>query len=415
MSGVLPKDGLHDRQLVPGFTSLLAVAQLVTWGAIYYSFTLFVEPMEAELHLGRTGIMGAMTLGLLVCAMCSPFVGLLVDQGRARRVMAGGVLLAGAMMVAWSMVETTAGLYVVWSGMGVAMAATLFEPAFAVLVRALGDASKKEIANVVVVSGLASTLFIPLTHALIDAYGWRGALLALAAIHVCVTGTIYLLILKRDIQSAHIAGDLPRPGIPVMTTLKAPSFWCLSIGLATAYLVGSGLILHILPMLTERGFTTDQTALAAAFYGLSLMAARVLLMRFAVRMRLDILILMAIGPVILGLVYLYVGVNSPLTIIAYTALLGCGNGLLTLVKPYAVAQLFDPASFGAINGAMTTPMFIVRALAPISLAGIWTMTGSYETSAWILGGLLVLAFAALQAGLFLAKPSTSNTANHSEL
>lgn len=61
------------------------------------------------------------------------------------------------------------------------LAATLYEPAFAVLVRTLGDLAKRGIATMTLIAGFASTAFIPLTHILIEDFGWRAALQGLAA------------------------------------------------------------------------------------------------------------------------------------------------------------------------------------------------------------------------------------------
>ena len=41
----------------------LATAQLVSWGILYYGFSLFVVPMESELGWSRTALNGALSLG----------------------------------------------------------------------------------------------------------------------------------------------------------------------------------------------------------------------------------------------------------------------------------------------------------------------------------------------------------------
>ena len=47
----------------------LAVAQIVSWGSMIYSFPLFLEPMEGELGWSRTELTGAYSLSLLVAGL----------------------------------------------------------------------------------------------------------------------------------------------------------------------------------------------------------------------------------------------------------------------------------------------------------------------------------------------------------
>ena len=66
ISGLIAPNRSYVRLVWP-----LSFAQLVSWGAVYYSFTLFLEPMEAELGVARTDLTGALTLGLLISGIGS--------------------------------------------------------------------------------------------------------------------------------------------------------------------------------------------------------------------------------------------------------------------------------------------------------------------------------------------------------
>ena len=45
---------------------VLSLGQLITWGLVYYTFPLFVVPMEKELGWSRNEMFGALSAGLLV-------------------------------------------------------------------------------------------------------------------------------------------------------------------------------------------------------------------------------------------------------------------------------------------------------------------------------------------------------------
>ena len=162
----------------------LAVAQLVSWGTIYYSFSLFVVPMEAELGWRRETINGALSLGLMVSGLMAYPVGALIDRGRARAVMTAGSLLAAALLAAWSQVADVASFYLLWLGLGAALAATLYEPAFAVLTRRFPDGYRARITALTLIGGFASTVCWPLSAVLLNQMGWRGTCAAYAAVEL---------------------------------------------------------------------------------------------------------------------------------------------------------------------------------------------------------------------------------------
>jgi hypothetical protein len=126
-------------------TCALAAAQLVSWGAIYYAFSLFVVPMESVMGWSRTATNAALPVGLLVSGLAAYPVGTWIDHGHGRRVMVCGSLLAAAMLALWSQAESIVTLFVVWVGLGAAMAATLYDPVFALVTRDYPDGFRTKI------------------------------------------------------------------------------------------------------------------------------------------------------------------------------------------------------------------------------------------------------------------------------
>ena len=93
---------LPGRLIVPA----LSVAQLISWGAMYYGFAVILDPMSAELGLSRTRLSAGYSLGLLVAGLAAWPVGMLIDRGRARAVMTAGSLLAGLGLALHATVQT---------------------------------------------------------------------------------------------------------------------------------------------------------------------------------------------------------------------------------------------------------------------------------------------------------------------
>src|SRR5476649_1417104 len=123
---------------------VLSLGQLITWGLVYYTFPLFVVPMEKELGWSRDQLYGALSAGLLVAGLCSIPVGAWIDRGHAWMLMTGGSVLTAILMFVWSRTDSLAVFYALWIGLGTSQAVTLYEPAFAVITRVYGPRRSEE-------------------------------------------------------------------------------------------------------------------------------------------------------------------------------------------------------------------------------------------------------------------------------
>lgn len=400
LARLLAPDPTYARLVWP-----LATAQLVSWGSVYYAFTLFLEPMERDLGLPRTTLTGALMVGLLVAGACAVPVGALIDKGRGRWVMTAGSLGAAALMLAWSRVETAAGFMAVWCGLGVVLATTLYEPAFAVLVRTLGPGGRRAIAVTTLMGGLASTVFLPLIHLLIVEFGWRGALVGLALCNLVICVPIHLFCLREPA----VAGR-PTPAERGTTrgrigaAVAQPAFWLLAAAFTASLFSVAAIVFHIVPLLSARGHGLGAIVAAMTLLGPAQVAGRLLLTAVAADAGLVLSGMMALGPMLLALVLLLMGFQGFWSIALFTVLLGFGNGILTIVRATAVEALFGSAGFGAVSGTMMMPVVIARATAPAAIAWVWAATGGYATAEWLLAAMAVLALVCYLAGIAAARP-----------
>ncbi|MFL5215825.1 MAG: MFS transporter, partial [Microvirga sp.] len=152
-----------------GFVAALSFAQLVSWGIVFYAFALFLEPMARELGWSKPALTLAYSLGLGASAATAYPSGRLLDKGHGRAVMTAGSLVSSALLVLWSRVDSYSLFVLIWIGLGATMSAILYEPGFAVLTHRLGPLSRRGITVMTLVGGLASTVFLPLSYALIEA------------------------------------------------------------------------------------------------------------------------------------------------------------------------------------------------------------------------------------------------------
>ena len=113
--------------LVLGFTEILA------WGAIFYPPVLTVPLIADARGWSISFAMGGFSLALLTAGLVSPRVGWLIDRHGGHRVMPIGSLLAALGLALLAYAAHPAAYLAVWALLGVATAATLYDPAFATL------------------------------------------------------------------------------------------------------------------------------------------------------------------------------------------------------------------------------------------------------------------------------------------
>ena len=71
----------------------LGIAQIVSWGTLFYSIAVLGPPMAHALDISDVALYGSFTAGLFVSGLASPWVGRRIDRGDSRFVLAGGSLL----------------------------------------------------------------------------------------------------------------------------------------------------------------------------------------------------------------------------------------------------------------------------------------------------------------------------------
>ena len=153
---------------------VLGVTEILAWGTIFYPPVLIVPLIAHERGWSMTFAMGGFSLALLTAGLVSPRVGSMIDRHGGHRVMPIGSLLAALGLTLIVYADDPAAYLAVWLLLGVAIAATLYDPAFATLGRIFGAAARRPITALTLAGGFASTVSWPATHFLLAAVGWRG-------------------------------------------------------------------------------------------------------------------------------------------------------------------------------------------------------------------------------------------------
>ena len=387
-------DQLNDRPASPawrtrawGIVGALSVTETASWGILYYAFAVFLLPMQQELGYSAAQLAGAFSLALLVSAVAGIAVGRHLDRHGPRAVMTLGSIAGVALVLAWSRVHGLAAFYLLWAGIGVVMAAVLYEPAFVVLAKWFHDPSERRRAMtaMTLVAALASFIFLPLAQALIDAHGWRDALVILAVVLAVVTIPLHAVALRA--APAH-PRTVQRSASP-REAMRSGSFWLLSLAFFLATIAGIAVVVQGIPFLLERGYGTAFAAFAIGLIGVSQIPGRIVFAAVGGRLpepwsSMSVFALIAAG------ILLVVGVDAPAAVVAGMILLGMGNGMATLARATTIADRYGAASYGAIASVMGAGTMSARAAAPVAAAA-WAAIVGYASMLLTLCALAVLA------------------------
>ena len=369
----------------------LAITETVSWGILFYAFAVFLIPMADELGAGNAQIAGALSLAIAISGVAGIAVGRWIDHASPRPLMTLGSVAGAALVVAWSRVESLAALYAVWAAIGLVMAAVLYEPAFAVVTKWFTepDARRRALTAVTLVAALASFIFLPLSQALIDAHGWRDALLVLAAILALVTVPLHAGVLRRA-ASEH--DDAHRQAsTSAAEALRSTTFWLLTGAFFLGTFAGLAAVIHLVVFLVRDGYSATFAAFATGLIGIMQIPGRLLfepLSRFAPRPIATAIIFVAIAA---GLA-LIVLIDARAAVLAGVVLLGMGNGMTTLARATALADLYGPAAYGLIGGVAASGTTGALAAGPI-LGALWAALFGYHALLWTLAALALVGAA----------------------
>ena len=345
----------------------LGIGQCVNWGVLYYAFAVLLLPVSRELAVAEWVVTGAFSLGLLVSAACAPRIGRWADKGHGGGVLQWGGFSAAVLLAIWAAVPSVATLYATWAALGVCMAATLYEPAFAVVGRAYLDPRERlrAIAVITLFGGVASTVALPSTAWLVAHAGWRTSVAVLAAAIAVATYAMRVFTLRGAADHATLAAPSDRSDPPG----GHRHFGLMTFVFALGSLGSAALMSNIVPALGERDVPPALAASLGGLLGVMQLPGRALMMHgvlSASPRHLVILCLLLQG---CGLVAVATASSSAL-IAASIALFAVGSGLITLVRPHLVHASYGMAQAGLLNGELARAQQLARAAGPVLAASL---------------------------------------------
>ncbi len=380
----------------------LGSAQTLAWASSFYLPAMLAVPVARDLGLAPSTLFALLSMALILSALIAPWAGRRIDARGGRRMLLVSSALFAAALLAMALAQGLPTLVLAWCLMGAAMGCGLYDAAFAALVRLFGSEARRSITGITLIAGFASSVGWPLSAAMEAAWGWRGACLGWAALHLLLGVPLNLWLPGAPDRTAVAAAPAEPQGADapaaasVHTTQLPPASPRRALVLVTLLFtfmgfVSTSIATHLPALIQASGATLATAVAVAALAGPSQVAAR--LFELGVLSRFSPLLaarLATLGHPLGAACLLAAG---PAAALPFVVLHGLGNGLLTIVRGTLPLALFGALGYGARQGWIALPGRLVGALSP------WLMGLALEqwgiAALWLTGGLGLASLAAL--------------------
>ncbi|MCX4580838.1 MFS transporter [Streptomyces sp. NBC_01571] len=390
-SGAVTGTGVRSRPRAA--LPALCATQITSWGILYYAFPVLNPQITATTGWPTGATTASFSAALLVSALAGIRVGRIIDRHGPRTVMTAGSPLGALSLLVVAAAPDLPLFTAGWLLAGAAMAATFYQPAFAALTRWYAPDHVRALTVVTLAGGLASTIFAPTTAALTDHLSWRATYTVLALLLAAITIPAHAFALKGPWPAAPPAPAHAGGGVSAIA--RSRPFWMLACALTLSAFTVYAVVVDLVSLLLERGFTTSQAAWALGLGGAGQTLGRTLyspLTRHSTTTTRTVT-LIALGGATTAALALVPGPYALLTALSVAA--GMVRGNITLLQATAFPDRWGTTHYGHLSGLLTAPVTAASALAPFAGAALAAPLGGYPHLFTVLA--LISAMAALIA------------------
>jgi MFS family permease len=355
--------------------SVLGVTEVLSWGALFYPPVLTVPLIAADHGWSKAFTMGGFSVGLFVGGLASRYVGALIDRYGGHAVMPCGSLIGAAGLIGLVSARNAYAYYAVWMVLGVAMASSLYDPAFATLGRIFGRAARSPITTLTLAGGFASTVSWPVTQVLIDHVGWRGAYLVYAALLALLAAPLHAFALPRQRAALDVSAKADEQQniaaeekSPVLLPPHGLAFVLVAAAFSAYAFVPSALSAQLLAIFERFGLAPRTVVAIGMLFGPAQVIARICELSFARHTHPLWIARGAVGLFVIAFALLLALPFSTALAAGFALMYGMANGLMTIARGTVPLSLFGAGGYGRLMGRIGGPFLAVQAVAPVCMS-----------------------------------------------
>lgn len=348
---------------------------------------VFMEPLQHEFGWSRTEISAGLTIFALVSLPLNPFMGLAVDRYGPRRIAILGVALSGLGLAAFSLLT---GSLVQWVVSWILLTLASLAVRSLVWTSAISEAFSASLGLAIAIllcgTGVGQIAAPYLTQMMISAFGWRSAYLGLgfgwtgiALVFVFVFFRNFRRVPASVTAADESAAPPPAPGgLTVRQALRSPPLLRIAFTIFAQTVIGVGVLVHLIPMLVERGVSPAEAAGIAALLGLGSIFGKLAHGWLTDHTTSTLVPTTCYAGPALG--YLIVLSTTNLWALSFAVfVMGYFSGGSQQMTAYLTTRYAGLRNFGAIFGIMTTASTTAAGVGPVLAGAIYDRTGNYTT------------------------------------
>src|SRR5580704_3522235 len=383
-----------------------------------YSFSVFIKSLAQDFHTSRTSISFAFTLANVMQSVGAPLIGRLVDRFGAHKVIVPSTVIFGLVIISFKYFSTSLWqLYAFFIVIGLIGTGTAPVP-YGIVVSRWFD-RRRGLALGLMMMGLSSgaILMPPIAQRLIVLFGWRAAYAIVGFVVLAISVPVVGIFLKDSPEKMGLQPDgepdlntgstarKNEQGVNWSVARREPTFWFLA---SAFFLLGASVhacVIHLVPMLTDRGISVERAAFASSLLGVALLIGRVFTGYFLDRFFGPHVAMLLFSGVAVGISLFLTGAGGSLPLLA-VFLVGLGMGAEADIIAYLTSRYFGLRSFGEIYGYLFATFTLAGALGPVLMGVGFDHLGSYRAPLlFFLAATLVATALLSRLGPYIYRPT----------
>ena len=353
---------------------VLAITQLIGWGTISLP-AVIGDQLARDLALSLPAVFAGTTVMLVVTGFTAPLIANSFVRFGARLVMAAGSLIAVPGFLLLASAQGPVLYYAGWIMIGIAGAAMLSTATYILLNEMVGAAAKRSIGALMLITGLSSSLFWPITAALSGFAGWRWTLVIYAGLMIAVCFPLHVLCLPARTKPAEPTHSVATPAPVASATMNLP-FVLLAGTITLTWFVSWGIGSIIIQLLKSMGVADDWALAAGSMLGVIQASARAV--DFFGGGRWSGLATGLVAAAVLPVAFLLLLFGGPAdwAVVAFMLLYGGASGAMAVARATMPLVFYDAAAFARAASRIALPANLAGAISPPLLVAVLTTYGS---------------------------------------
>jgi sugar phosphate permease len=400
------------QQLYVAAVSFFALFSIV--GLALYGLPFFYDHMVTDFGWSRTQVTSGNAISKLIVGPLFGFLaGYMIDKFGPRRIMLVGILMAGTALIGLSYTSSLWMFYLfyLFNAFGYLFGGPL--PNQVLISRWFDRARGKAMGFAYVGIGVGGTVVPLLAVALIEGFGWQGALRIIGMLIIAISFPLAFFVQDSPTDEASVGAAAAATSAPLSSVLRNKYFYLLAIGSMCSIGAVGGTNQHLkLYFRLDLGIAETRIAAIVSLVLASSIAGRLFMGWLADRMPRKYVMLLIYTLVAAAIPLLFIA-QQPGMIYVFAVVFGIALGGDYMIIPLMAGDLFGVRVLGRVMGIVLTADGVAEATVPMLVGYLRDTGGDYVagfTTLIALAGVGALAVLFLPRGPVAGRPAAVSPA-----